>query len=71
MGSSLVDLLNQVGTSEDELMNLKKISKLVPYGPKYLALRCQQGIVPAVKTGREWQTSKRVLELYAKHVARR
>lgn len=70
MGSSLVDLLNQVGTSEDELMNLKKISKLVPYGPKYLALRCQQGIVPAVKTGGEWQTSKRVLELYAKHVAR-
>ena len=70
MGASLVDLLNQVGTSEDELMNLKKISKIVPYGPKYLALRCQQGIVPAVKTGGEWQTSKRVLELYAKHVAR-
>jgi len=70
MGASLVDLLNQVGTSEDELMNLKKISKIVPYGPKYLALRCQQGIVPAVKTGREWQTSKRVLELYAEHVAR-
>lgn len=71
MGASLVDLLDQLGTSEDELMNLKRASKLVPYGPKYLALRCQQGVIPAVKTGRGWQTSKRVLELYSKHVARK
>ncbi len=71
MGSSLVDLLDQLGTSEDELVNLNKISKFVPYGAKYLALRCQQGVVPAVKTGREWQTSRRVIELYSKHVARK
>lgn len=71
MGASLVDLLDQVGTSEDELMNLKKISKSAPYGPKYLALRCQQGVMPAVKTSGEWRTSKRVLQLYARHGARK
>lgn len=71
MGASLVDLLHQLGTSEDELMNLKDISKFVPYGSKYLALRCQQGAIPAVKTGREWQTSRRVLDLYSKLVARK
>lgn len=71
MGASLVDLLNQLGTSEDELMNLKKISKSVPYGPKYLALRCQQGAIPAVKAGKEWQTSRRAIELYSKYVARK
>lgn len=71
MGASLVDLLDQVGTAEDELINLKEISKLAPYGPKYLALRCQQGAIPAVKAGGEWQTSKRALKLYAHHVARK
>ncbi|GEM_PF-845740 len=71
MGASLVDLLDQLGTSEDALMSLRQISKFVPYGSKYLALRCQQGIVPAVKTGGEWRTSKRVLKLYSKHVARK
>lgn len=71
MGASLVDLLHQLGTSVDELMDLKDISKFVPYGSKYLALRCQQGAIPAVKTGREWQTSRRVLDLYSKLVARK
>jgi len=70
-GASLVDLLDQLGTSEDELMNLKKISKFVSYEPKYLALRCQQGIIPAVKTGGEWRTSRRVLKLYSMYVARK
>lgn len=71
MGASLVDLLDQVGTSGDELMNLREISKSTPYGPKYLALRCQQGVMPSVKTGGEWRTSKRVLQLYARHGARK
>jgi len=71
MGASLVDLLDQVGTSDDELMNLKKISKLAPYGPKYLALRCQQGAIPSVKAEGEWRTSKRVLQLYERHVGRK
>jgi Fic family protein len=70
-GASLVDLLDQLGTSEDELMNLRKISKLVSYDPKYLALRCQQGAIPAVKTSGEWQTSRRVLKLYSMYVARK
>ncbi len=70
-GASLVDLLDQVGTAEDELTDLKKISKIAPYGPKYLALRCQQGVIPAVKTGGVWQTSRRALKLYTRHVARK
>jgi Fic family protein len=69
-GASLVDLLDQVGTSEDELLDLKRAAKLSPYGPKYLALRCQQGALPAVRTGREWRTSKRALKLYLRLVAR-
>lgn len=71
MGASLLDLLDQVGTAADELMSLKKISKLTPYGTKYLALRCQQGAIPAVKAGGGWRTSKRALELYVDHLARK
>lgn len=70
-GASLVDLLDQVGTAKDELLSLKKVSKFAPYEPKYLALRCQQGALPAVKQKGEWRTSRRAVELYLKHLSRK
>jgi len=70
MSASLVDLLNQVGTSEDKLISLKKASKETQYSAQYLALRCKQGMLPAVKTGREWYTSKHALKLYLSHIGR-
>ncbi len=71
MGSSLVDLLDQVGTtSEDKLITLKEVSNFCSYTPQYLALRCKQGILPSIKHKGEWLTSKRALELYISHIAR-
>ncbi len=71
MGGSLLDLLDQLGTAEDELISLKKASKISPYDEKYLALRCKQGEIPALKEGREWRTSKRTIELYREEVGRK
>ncbi|MFQ5951132.1 MAG: Fic family protein [Candidatus Geothermarchaeales archaeon] len=62
--SSLLDLLDQVGTAEDELIPLRVASEGSPYGDHYLALRCKQAELPALKTGREWRTSRRALRLY-------
>jgi Fic family protein len=64
MGYSLLDLLDSVGTAEDELIDLKKASSLVPYDPNYLGLRCKQGELPGVLSGHRWMTSERALRLY-------
>jgi Fic family protein len=70
-GSSLLDLLHQVGTRLDDLVSLKDISGEFPYVPQYLALRCQQGAIPALKVGREWRTSRRALQFYVREVGRK
>ena len=70
MGSSLLDLLDQVGTSEDELISLKDASKKSPYSAQYLALRCKQGELPAIKERGEWRTSGRALGVYREYVGR-
>ena len=70
-GSSLLDLLDQVGTRVDGLVSLKEASEESPYGPQYLALRCQQGAIPALKVGREWRTSRRALKYYVREVGRK
>lgn len=71
MSASLLDLLDQVGTKKDRLMNLKKATRASPYSEKYLALRCKQGELPALKSGREWRTSERALGLYLDNVGRK
>ena len=71
MASSLLDLLDAVGTAQDELISLKKAAKISPYSENYLALRCKQGELPALKSGREWRTSERALGLYREHTGRK
>ncbi len=71
MGSSLIDLLDQVGTEEDELISLKEASGLTPYGNRYLALRCKQGELPSLKEGGEWRTSRRALRIYRDEIGRK
>ncbi len=70
MASSLLDLLDQVGTDGDELMDLKAVSKQSKHSPAYLGLRCKQGSLPGVLTKHRWLTSRRSLELYGKLVGR-
>src|SRR5712691_2644608 len=64
MGRSLLDLLDQVGTKEDELRPLRKFEARGPYTGKYLALRANQGKLPALKTGGDWRTSARAIRVY-------
>jgi Fic family protein len=70
MGARLVDLLDQVGTGKDELKPLKKLAPATSHSEKYLALRCGQGVLPAVKAGKAWHTSVRAIGLYREHVGR-
>jgi Fic family protein len=64
MGSSLLDLLDSVGTEADELLDLKKAAEVSPYGEKYLSLRCGQGEMPGILRGNRWRTSRRAIDLY-------
>lgn len=63
-GSSLLDLLDQLGTRKDKLIALKQAARLFPYSEKYLALRCKQGKIPSVMTDHRWYTSKYAVGLY-------
>ena len=71
MASSILDLLDMVGTSEDELIDLNEASGIVPYGHTYLGLRCKQGEIPGVLSGHRWMTSERALKLYLDHKGRK
>ncbi len=63
-GRSLLDLLEQVGTAEDELKPLRRLAAKSPYSPKYLGLRATQEKLPAVKRSGDWHTSVRAVRLY-------
>ena len=70
MGRSLLDLLDQVGTREDELKPLKKLARNTPYSAKYLALRASQSRLPALKLSGDWHSSERAITVYREFVAR-
>src|SRR3989441_5154612 len=70
MGRSLLDLLDQVGTAEDELKPLRKMAARGPYSAKYLGLRAGQERLPAIKIAGDWNTSPRALHLYRQQVGR-
>jgi len=64
MGRSLLDLLDQVGTGDDELRPLRSFEPKGPYTAQYLRLRAGQGKLPALKIAGDWHTSKRAFALY-------
>jgi len=70
MGRSLLDLLDQVGTREDELKPLRALAKLSPYSAKYLSLRASQEELPALKASGDWHSSERALRIYRDLVGR-
>ncbi len=70
LARSLLDLLDQVGTREDELKPLRVLSKQSPYSAKYLGLRAAQEELPAIKRSGDWNSSERALRLYRDFVAR-
>lgn len=70
LASSLLDLLDQVGTKDDELMPLTKAAGLAGHSENYLALRCKQGELPGIQTSKAWKTSKRAIEVYAENIGR-
>lgn len=71
LGRTLLDLLDQVGTAQDELRPLASLAEGSPYDAKYLALRASQGALPALKDGRAWRSSARALSLYVRHAGRK
>lgn len=70
MGRSILDLLDQVGTADDELKPLKKLASKGPYSAHYLSLRAGQGKLPAIKVAGDWRASVRSLRLYSEITGR-
>ncbi len=70
MARSLLDLLDQVGTREDELKALRELSKRSPYSAKYLGLRASQEELPAIMRSGDWHSSERALQVYRNHLGR-
>lgn len=70
MARSLLDLLDQVGTREDELKPLRVLSKRSPHSAKYLGLRAGQAELPAIKVSGDWRSSERALRIYHEAVGR-
>lgn len=70
MSSSLLDLLDQVGTGEDELVDLKKGTDHTGSNEKYLGLLCRRGELPAILRKHKWYTSYRAMDLYRKYEGR-
>jgi Fic family protein len=70
MARSLLDLLDQVGTREDELKPLRSLSKQSPYSAKYLSLRATQEELPALKASGDWHSSERALRAYRDLIGR-
>lgn len=70
MARSLLDLLDQVGTRQDELKPLRDLSKQSPYSAKYLSLRASQEELPAIKASGDWHSSERAVRAYRDLVGR-
>jgi Fic family protein len=70
MATSLLFLLDKVGTQEDELVPLDRLGSPTEYSAKYLSLRCQQGALPGLLQKGVWTTSPRALSLYRSHLGR-
>lgn len=70
MARSLLDLLDQVGTQEDELKPLGALEARGDHSTKYLGLRASQGELPAIKTSGKWHSSDRATRLYTRFVGR-
>jgi Fic family protein len=70
MARSILDLLDQVGTADDELKSLKKLAPKGTYSAHYLSLRAGQGQLPAIKVAGDWRTSHRALRLYREFTGR-
>jgi Fic family protein len=49
---------------ESELIPLKELALETPYSQEYLSLRARQGILDAIKIGKNWHSSKRAVEQY-------
>lgn len=55
----------------DELLPLKELAKETSYSQEYLSLRARQGVLDAVKIGKEWHSSRHAVKQYLeamKHV---
>jgi len=70
MATSLVGLLDQVGTAQDGLRTLAHLATAAGHSAKYLSLRCQQGALPGKIEKGEWKSSERAVRLYLDHVGR-
>ena len=66
MASSLIFMLDMVGSNEDRLLTLNEAKKVsgTEYSTKYLALRVKQGELPGIRLNNKWKTSPMAISLY-------
>ncbi len=66
MASSLIFVLDMVGSEEDKLMTINEAREAsgTDYSSKYLALRIKQGELPGIRLNNRWKTSPVAISLY-------
>lgn len=67
---SLLDLLDQVGTTDDALVSTAKLGRRGPYSAKYLALRVSHVEMPGLKASGDWRWSLAAVRAYRETLGR-
>jgi Fic family protein len=51
---------------EDEFLSLAKLAKNTPYSTEYLSLLARKGRIDAIKEGKTWKSTKKIIGTYVK-----
>jgi len=57
--------------SKTKLMTLSQLSKHTPYSSEYLSLLARKGVLDAIKEGKTWKTTRKVIDEYVKQHKKR
>lgn len=56
---------------EDEFLPLAKLAKNTPYSAEYLSLLARKGRIDAIKEGKTWKSTKKIISAYIKEQKRK
>ncbi|MEM3076600.1 MAG: Fic family protein [Candidatus Nitrosotenuis sp.] len=57
-------LLSKKPKKEDEFLPLAKLAKNTPYSAEYLSLLARKGRIDAIKEGKTWKSTKKIIDAY-------
>lgn len=57
-------LLSKKPKKEDVFLPLAKLAKNTPYSAEYLSLLARKGRIDAIKEGKTWKSTKKIIDTY-------